>query len=169
MQVSLIHFTVKRRSQQTMALIRTIIESMRKDEIEKSILVSNIPPGTKEDSLFIHFQRRKRGGGDVSSVKFLQEVSEDGTMTAIVTFEDAESKLYTWNSVLSFCFASCLYSQIRALAFSLMGFRILLWIAAISWLASRQYGEISSRDDAIRGPSFYGLSTCSKGSLRVLH
>ncbi|XP_068724864.1 uncharacterized protein [Montipora capricornis] len=79
-----------------MALIRTIIESMRKDDIEKSMLVSNIPPGTKEDSLFIHFQRRKHGGGDVSSVKFMQEVSEDGTMTAIVTFEDAE----TVNTVL---------------------------------------------------------------------
>ncbi|XP_068724855.1 uncharacterized protein [Montipora capricornis] len=79
-----------------MALIRTIIESMRKDEIEKSILVLNIPPGTKEDSLFIHFQRGKHGGGDVSSVKFLQGVSEDGT-TAIVTFEDAE----TVNTVLN--------------------------------------------------------------------
>ena len=76
-----------------MALIRTIIESMSKDEIEKSILVLNIPPRTKEDSLFIHFQRRKHGGGDVSSVKFVQEVSEDGTMTAIVTFEADESVL----------------------------------------------------------------------------
>ena len=34
----------------------------------------------------------------------------------------------------------------------------------MNWLASRQYGEISSRDDAIRGLRFYGLSTCSKAS-----
>ena len=143
-----------------MALIRAIIESMRRDEIEQSVLVLNIPPGTTEDSLFIHFQRRKHGGGDVSSVKFLQGVSEDGT-TAIVTFEDAESKLYAWNSVLSFVTQVICTAKFVHKPSVLWALKFLLWIAGMSWFASRQYGDISSRDDAIRGLSFYGPSTCS--------
>ena len=59
-----------------------------KDDILKSIVVSNIPPGTKEEALVIHFQQRKHGGGDVSSIS----LTTNGN-SAIVTFEDAESKM----------------------------------------------------------------------------
>ena len=59
-----------------------------RDNILKSIVVSNIPPGTKDEALVIHFQQRKHGGGDVSSIA----LAANGD-SAIVTFEDAESKM----------------------------------------------------------------------------
>lgn len=59
-----------------------------RDNILKSIVVSNIPPGTKDEALVIHFQQRKHGGGDVSSIA----LPANGD-SAIVTFEDAESKM----------------------------------------------------------------------------
>lgn len=54
----------------------------------ESIVVSNIPSGTKEEALVIHFQQRKHGGGDVSAIKLTQNGDN-----AIITFEDEESKL----------------------------------------------------------------------------
>ena len=78
---------LRRRIQQVMASVRSIIKKLSKDDIARSILVSNISPKTKEEALFIHFQQRKHGGGDVSSVVFTQDKQE-----AIVTFEDADSK-----------------------------------------------------------------------------
>ena len=75
-----------------MASVRMIIEQMDKTDIGRSIVVYNIPPGTKEETLFIHFQRQKNGGGDVSSVNIVQNLCEDG-VTAIVTFEQTESEL----------------------------------------------------------------------------
>ena len=59
-----------------------------KEDILKSIVVSNIPPGTKEEALVIHFQQRKHGGGDVSSIA----LAGNGD-NAVVTFEDAKSKM----------------------------------------------------------------------------
>lgn len=70
-----------------MASVRSIIAKLGKTDIVRSIVVSNIIPGTKEDALVIHFQRRKHGGGDVSSVTFTQDGDK-----AVVTFEDPESK-----------------------------------------------------------------------------
>ena len=71
-----------------MACSRLSRGKVSKDDILKSIVVSNIPPGTKEEALVIHFQQRKHGGGDVSSIS----LAENGN-SAIVTFEDAESKM----------------------------------------------------------------------------
>lgn len=73
--------------EQAMASVRSIIAKLGKTDIVRSIVVSNIIPGTKEDALVIHFQRRKHGGGDVSSITLTQDGDE-----AVVTFEDPESK-----------------------------------------------------------------------------
>ena len=70
-----------------MASNRSILETMDSDDIRRSILVSNISPGTKKEAIVIHFQQRKHGGGDVSSVNFTQNGD-----TAVITFEEAESK-----------------------------------------------------------------------------
>ena len=71
-----------------MASSRLSRGKISKDDILKSIVVSNIPPGTKEEALVIHFQQRKHGGGDVSSIS----LAANGN-SAIVTFGDAESKM----------------------------------------------------------------------------
>ncbi|KAL9974255.1 hypothetical protein ACROYT_G011270 [Oculina patagonica] len=69
-----------------MSSARSILKAMNSDETLRSILVSNISPGTKEEAIVIHFQQRKHGGGDVSSVKFTQ----DGD-TAVIAFEEEET------------------------------------------------------------------------------
>lgn len=71
-----------------MASSRLSRGKISKHDILKSIVVSNIPPGTKEEALVIHFQQRKHGGGDVSSIS----LTANGN-SAIVTFEDPESKM----------------------------------------------------------------------------
>ena len=71
-----------------MASSRSSYGKKSKEDILKSIVVSNIPPGTKEEALVIHFQQRKHGGGDVSSIA----LAANGD-NAVVTFEDAKSKM----------------------------------------------------------------------------
>ena len=71
-----------------MASSRSVRRKISKEDILKSIVVSNIPPGTKEEALVIHFQQRKHGGGDVSSIS----LTANGD-SATVTFEDAEGKM----------------------------------------------------------------------------
>ena len=65
------------------------LEETSPDDIPKSIIVSDITPGTKEEAIVIHFQQRKHGGGDVMSVKFAQ----DGDR-AVITFEEEESRCF---------------------------------------------------------------------------
>lgn len=70
-----------------MASERSILRAMNPDDTRRSIVVANMSPGTKEDAIFIHFQQRKHGGGDVSSVKLTQDGDK-----AVITFEEAESE-----------------------------------------------------------------------------
>lgn len=70
-----------------MAAGRSILEAMNPDDIRRSIVVANMTPGTKEEAIFIHFQQRKHGGGDVSSVRLTQDGDK-----AVITFEEAESE-----------------------------------------------------------------------------
>ena len=58
-----------------MTSLRSILRKIDKDDIMESIVVSNIPPGTKEEALVIHFQQRKHGGGDVSAIKLTQNAT----------------------------------------------------------------------------------------------
>jgi len=70
-----------------MASERSILKAMNPDDARRSIVVANMAPGTKEEAIFIHFQQRKHGGGDVSSVRLTQEGDK-----AVITFEEAESE-----------------------------------------------------------------------------
>ena len=63
-----------------------VIEMSQGDLISKSILVKNISPATREKDIFIHFQRKRNGGGEVDYVRLL------GERTAVVTFEKSEGK-----------------------------------------------------------------------------
>ncbi|KAL9972368.1 hypothetical protein ACROYT_G018653 [Oculina patagonica] len=49
-----------------------------------SVIVKNLSPATKEDTIIIHFQKRRNGGGEVESVRFLSEG------VAVVTFETSQ-------------------------------------------------------------------------------
>ena len=84
-----------------MASERSILKAMNPDDVRRSIVVANVTPGTKEEAIFIHFQQRKHGGGDVSSVRLTQDGDK-----AVITFEEAESKANVIANVLflaSFC------------------------------------------------------------------
>ena len=76
-----------------MASDLSILADVGSEDIAKSILVSGFTPGTKEEAVVIHFQQRKHGGGDVSSVKF----SQNGD-NAVITFEEKESKFIVFHS-----------------------------------------------------------------------
>ena len=53
-----------------------------------TIQLSDIPPGTKKDTLVMFLEnRRKCGGGTIKEIKF-----DESELTATVTFEDSQSK-----------------------------------------------------------------------------
>lgn len=56
--------------------------------ISRSIFVTGFQATTKPDKLIIHFQRKKNGGGDITSIT----VSKRGT--AVITFENPEGKMF---------------------------------------------------------------------------
>ena len=61
----------------------------REDSEEKEsriVEVSGIPVGCTENSVHIHFQRSKNGGGDIQQVKMLQEGK------AMIIFEDPQGR-----------------------------------------------------------------------------
>lgn len=49
------------------------------------ILVSGLPEGVTENNIYIHFQKKKNGGGDIDKVELLP-----GGKQAMVTFEDCQ-------------------------------------------------------------------------------
>ena len=55
-------------------------------EKESTVIVSGLPEGSTENSVHIHFQKRKHGGGDIQKVEML------GEGKARVTFEDPEGR-----------------------------------------------------------------------------
>ena len=86
-EASLLQGHILPRIRHLMASYQSHLEEMSPDDIPKSIMVSDITPGTKEEAIVIHFQQRKHGGGDVMSVKFAQDRDR-----AVITFEEKESK-----------------------------------------------------------------------------
>jgi hypothetical protein len=62
-------------------------DESKRENVEKSrtILVSNLPEGVTESGVYIHFQKKKNGGGEVEKVTVLPEGN-----TALVVFEDPE-------------------------------------------------------------------------------
>ena len=57
-------------------------------EVERSILVSDLPRDVSESEIIIHFQsRRNGGGGDVERIIFQEEKG-----SVVVVFDEAEGK-----------------------------------------------------------------------------
>ena len=54
-----------------------------------TIFVFGLPEGSTENSVHIHFQKRKNGGGDIKEVEML----EGGK--AMITFEDSQGRFIT--------------------------------------------------------------------------
>ena len=71
-----------------MAAAKTEHLSQSEERKDRGVIVENLPQGVEdlEEKLVIYFQSRKHGGGDVENVSVLDRT------TAVVTFEDAESK-----------------------------------------------------------------------------
>ena len=57
-------------------------------ERESTVMVSGLPEGSTENSVYIHFQKKKYGGGDIQKVEML------GEGKARVTFEDPEGRCH---------------------------------------------------------------------------
>ena len=57
---------------------------LTKDQAARSVVVQDIPQDTAADSIVIHFQRQKNGGGEIDHV----HIPEKGT--AVITFESSE-------------------------------------------------------------------------------
>ena len=51
-------------------------------DVVRRILVSGLPVGTTENSVYIHFQKKKNGGGEIERTTLLNEGK------ALVLFED---------------------------------------------------------------------------------
>ena len=58
-----------------------------------SVIVRNLSPATGEETIIIHFQRKRNGGGEVERVRFL------GEGVAVVTFETSEG----WWRLMNAC------------------------------------------------------------------
>ena len=60
-------------------------EHENSEQESATVLVSNLPKGATENGIYIHFQKKKNGGGEVVKVIFSPEKDE-----AMVIFEDIE-------------------------------------------------------------------------------
>ena len=81
-------------------VVNHLSTEMAKEDVEKSannessgkkestVIVYGLPEGSTENSVHIHFQKRKHGGGDIKKVEML------GEGKATVTFEDPEGMFY---------------------------------------------------------------------------
>ena len=57
-------------------------------EKKSTVTVSGLPEGSTENSVHIHFQKKKNGGGDIQKLEML------GEGKARVTFEDPQGRFY---------------------------------------------------------------------------
>ena len=62
-----------------------------------SVIVRNLSPATTEETIIIHFQKRKNGGGEVEGVRLLSEG------VAVVTFETSQG---WWNLTIPVTYVS---------------------------------------------------------------
>lgn len=58
--------------------------TVHQDIPSNSVIVKNLSPATREETIIIHFQKKKNGGGEVERVRLLSEG------VAVVTFEKSE-------------------------------------------------------------------------------
>ena len=67
---------------------RLVKEKMSGNRESATVTVSGLPEGSTENSVHIHFQKKKNGGGDIQKVKML------GEGKARVTFEDPKGRCH---------------------------------------------------------------------------
>ncbi len=60
------------------------IQLLDEEQAAKSVVISNIAPQSTKESVTIHFQKRKNGGGDIDHVY----IPKKGT--AVITFDSSE-------------------------------------------------------------------------------
>lgn len=65
-----------------------VTENMKGIMESTTVKVSELPEGATENTVHIHFQKRKNGGGEVKKVEMLEEGK------ARVTFEDPQGRFY---------------------------------------------------------------------------
>ena len=73
------------------------VENLRNTESSRestTVTVSGLPEGSTENSVHIHFQKRKNGGGDIQKLEML------GEGKARVTFEDPQGGFYCTSYLL---------------------------------------------------------------------
>lgn len=58
--------------------------TVHQDFPSSSVIVKNLSPATREETIIIHFQKKRNGGGEVERVRLLSEG------VAVVTFEKSE-------------------------------------------------------------------------------
>ena len=58
--------------------------AVHQDIPSNRVIVRNLSPSTREETITIHFQRKRNGGGEVEGVRLLSEG------VAVVTFEKSE-------------------------------------------------------------------------------
>lgn len=63
---------------------QSLWNAVHQDIPSNSVIVKNLSPATSEDTIMIHFQRKRNGGGEVERVRLLSEG------VAVVTFEKSE-------------------------------------------------------------------------------
>ena len=63
-------------------------------EKESTVMVSGLPEGSTENSVHIHFQKRKNGGGDIQKVEML------GEGKARVTFQNPQGRFHCGSYLL---------------------------------------------------------------------
>lgn len=63
---------------------QSLWNAVHQDIPSNSVIVQNLSPATSEDTIMIHFQRKRNGGGEVERVRLLSEG------VAVVTFEKSE-------------------------------------------------------------------------------
>ena len=56
--------------------------------LQRKVLVTGLPEGVTENSVYIHFQKKKNGGGEIEAVTFV------GGGKAMILFEDPEGLLH---------------------------------------------------------------------------
>ena len=64
------------------------VENTESSRESRTVTVFGLPEGSTKDSVHIHFQKRKNGGGDIQKVEML------GEGKAMIIFEDPEGRFH---------------------------------------------------------------------------
>ena len=75
------------------------MQPLDEQQAVRSVVVSNIPPQTADESIVIYFQRQNNGGGEIDHVHI------SGKGTAIITFESSKGLCIACSTKYNLLFA----------------------------------------------------------------